>query len=138
MVELVGCDRSGIGFNRLLSARCGAIIVWISSPVKKVVWCRGVFLEPDQVPRRSAFAQRYHPRIRYGHARMLSRQPLDDAGGAHAAADAHCDEAELHVAAPHLVDDLHRKLGPCGSQGMPQGDGPAVDVGFLRPAPTRG
>ena len=44
--------------------------------------------------------------------RHSSVQPLEYAGRAHAAADTHRHHAELRVAPPHLVHQLHCQLGP--------------------------
>src|SRR5215211_6461521 len=69
----------------------------------------------------------YYP-ILLAESRALILQVLEDAGGTHAAADAHGDEAVLRAAALHLVDQLYRELGACGAHGMAERDGPTVDV----------
>src|SRR5918912_2985629 len=55
-------------------------------------------------------------------------QVLQDASGAHAAADAHGDEAVLRAAALHLVDQLYRELRARGTHRVAERDGPTVDV----------
>src|SRR5919107_1734672 len=64
-------------------------------------------------------------------SRRLILQVLEDARGAHAAADAHGDEAVPGAAALHLVYQLHRELGAGGAHGVAERDGPAVDVGLV-------
>ena len=71
----------------------------------------------------------YSVYIRWISVVQLSIQILEDAGSAHAAADAHADHAKLDVPALHLVDELGGQLGAGAAEGVPQGDGAAVDVG---------
>src|SRR5450755_3587076 len=50
------------------------------------------------------------------------RHVLKDAGGAHAAADAHGDHAIAGAAALHLAHELHGELGAGAAQWVAQGD----------------
>src|SRR5882757_10369502 len=57
--------------------------------------------------------------------------PLDDGRDAHAAADAHGDQAVALVAAVQFVDDRADEHGAGGAQRVTQSDGAAVDVDLL-------
>ena len=59
-------------------------------------------------------------------------QVFKNPGRAHAAANAHGDQAVPGAATFHLVEELDGQLGPGAAQGVAQGDGPAVDVDLLR------
>ena len=63
----------------------------------------------------------------------LSLKHFIDTRRAHAAADAHGDDAAFGLAAFDLVEELGRQLGARGAQGMAQGDGAAVGVDVALP-----
>ena len=56
---------------------------------------------------------------------------LEDPSGAHAATDAHADDAVAGAAALHLVEQRRGELGARAAQGGAQGDGAAVDVDLV-------
>ena len=56
---------------------------------------------------------------------------LEDAGGAHAAADAHGDHAVAGVAALHFAQQRRGELGAGAAQRMAERNGAAVDVHLL-------
>jgi hypothetical protein len=62
----------------------------------------------------------------------LVLQVLEDACGAHAAADAHGDHAVAAVATLHLVHELDGELGAGRAHRVAEGDRAAVDVGLLQ------
>src|SRR5215831_19462764 len=57
---------------------------------------------------------------------------LKDAGGSHASADAHADEAVSSVPPPHLIKDSRCQSRTGASKRMPEGNRTAVDVQFFR------
>src|SRR3989454_7049343 len=59
-------------------------------------------------------------------------EALEDTGGAHAAADAHGDEAVAGVAALEFANDGCGELRAGAAQGMAEGHGAAIDVDALR------
>ena len=68
-------------------------------------------------------------------AALAPPEPLDDAGGALAAADAHRHQAVARARAAPARQQLHGELRAGGAERMPERDGAAVDV---RRAPRRG
>ena len=57
---------------------------------------------------------------------------LEDAGSAHAAADAHGDHAVAHLAASHFLEQRCGEFGAGAAEGMAERDGAAVDVDARR------
>src|SRR5688572_10602616 len=64
--------------------------------------------------------------------RTASREALEDAGRAHAAAHAHGDEPVAAIAAAKLGEDLGRELGAGAAERVPESDRAAVHVHPLR------
>src|SRR5215831_10705447 len=57
---------------------------------------------------------------------------LKDAGGSHASADAHADEAISSVPPPHLIEDSRCQPRTGTSERMSEGNRTAVDVQLFR------
>ena len=92
-------------------------------------WC-----SRDSAPRRRPFDRLVEFSIQQ---RPAGREPesseaFEDAGGAHAAADAHRHEAVAGAAAAHLVDERRRQLGAGAAEGVAERDRAAVDVEAIR------
>src|SRR5712691_3618063 len=77
-----------------------------------------------------ASSQRWHAQhlLAMGRFREGRLEAFEDTGGAHAAADAHGDEAVVAVAALQFAKDGCGELRTGAAQGMAEGHGAAIDV----------